>query len=134
MENIFIGLLTFFSGVIFFGSILTASMIGLAERRREVATFRVLGYTEWQIGGLFLRESLIVNLLGTLLGLPLGYLLTVLISHYYDTELFRFPVVSSPAVWINTLLLSVAFALMAHLFVQRTVNRTDWLEALNVKE
>ncbi len=134
VQDIFIGLLTLFAGVIFFGSILTASMIGLAERRREVATFQVLGYTEWQIGGLFLRESLLVNFAGTLAGLPLGYLLTVLISHYYNTELFRFPVVSSPAVWINTLLLSLAFALLAHGVVQREVHRTDWLDALNVKE
>ncbi len=134
VQNIFIFLLTIFAGVIFFGSILTASMIGLSERRREVATFEVLGYSHWQVGGLFLRESLIVNLAGTIVGLPLGYLLTVLISVYYNTELFRFPVVWSPSVWINTLLLSLLFALVAHLFVHRAVQRLNWVEALNVKE
>jgi putative ABC transport system permease protein len=134
VQNIFIVMLTFFAGVIFFGSILTASLIGLAERRREVATFEVLGYTQWQIGGLFLRESLLVNLMGAVCGLPLGYLLTYLISVYYDTELFRFPVLAPPRVWINTLVLSIAFALLAHLFLQRAVSRTDWVEALNVKE
>jgi putative ABC transport system permease protein len=134
IQNIFIVVLTLFAGVIFFGSILTASMIGLAERRREVATFQVLGYTEWQIGGLFLRESLLVNSLGTIAGLPLGLGLAHLIAFYYNTELFRFPVATTPWVWINTMLLSLLFALLAHAFVQRAVHRVDWVDALNVKE
>ena len=68
----FIVFLVLFAGVIFFGSILTASLISLAERQREVATLRVLGYGPWRIGGLLLRESMIVTVLGTLLGMPLG--------------------------------------------------------------
>ena len=32
-----------------------------------------MGYGPWEIGGLFLRENLTVNLCGTLLGLPFGF-------------------------------------------------------------
>ncbi|NIP84086.1 MAG: FtsX-like permease family protein, partial [Planctomycetales bacterium] len=117
VQNIFIGLLTLFAGVIFFGSILTASMIGLAERQREVATLEVLGYTPWQIGGLFLRESALVNLSGAVIGLPLGYLLTQLLAWYYDTELFRFPVIWSTEIVTKALLLAMTFTLLAHLIV-----------------
>jgi putative ABC transport system permease protein len=123
-----------FAGVIFFGSILNASLISLAEREREVATLRVLGYGPWRIGSLLLRESMIVTLAGTLLGMPLGYLLSVLLSVMYDTELFRFPVIATPGTWIWTLVLAVVFALSAHLFVQRTIHRMDWLDALKAKE
>jgi putative ABC transport system permease protein len=133
-QKIFIGLLVFFAGVIFFGSILNSSLIGLAERQREVATFRVLGYGPRQVGGLFLRESLAINTAGTLLGLPLGYLLTQAMARAYETELFRIPVVSEPWVWATTLVLSVAFGLIAHVFVQRAIDRMNWREALNVKE
>jgi putative ABC transport system permease protein len=133
-QRIFIGLLIFFAGVIFFGSILNSSLIGLAERTREVATLRVMGYTETQVGGLFLRESLVINSLGTLLGLPLGYGLTILMSWSYDTELFRFPVVFSARTAGWTVLLSVVFGLAAHTIVQRTINRLNWREALNVRE
>ncbi|MGE3405644.1 MAG: ABC transporter permease [Pirellulales bacterium] len=133
-QRIIIGILIMFAGVIFFGSILNSSLISLAEREREVATFRVLGYTEWQIGGLFLRESLVINTLGTLLGLPLGYKLTELMAWSYETELFRIPVISRPYIWWTTLLLSLVFGLIAHLCVQRAINRLNWREALNVKE
>jgi putative ABC transport system permease protein len=133
-QRIFIGFVVIFAGVIFFCSLLNASMISLAERRREVATLRVLGYTEWQVGGLFLRESLIVNSIGTLLGLPLGYLLAWTLSVLYDTEMFRFPLVSPPWVWYGTLLAAVAFAIVAHIVVQRAITRLDWLDASKTQE
>lgn len=131
---IFIVILAVFAGVVFLGSILNSSLVSLAEREREVATLRVLGYGPWQIGSLLLRESLIVTLVGTVLGMPLGYALSVLVAMAYDTELFRFPVVSSAGTWIWTVVLAVSFALLAHLAVQRTVHRMDWLEALQAKE
>ena len=123
-----------FAGIVFFGSILNSSMVSLAERTREVATLRVLGYGPWQIGNLLLRESMIVTLIGTALGMPIGYGLSVLVAMAYDTEMFRFPVVSSAGTWIWTVVLSVLFALLAHLAVQRTIHRMDWLEALQAKE
>jgi len=131
---VFIVILLLFAGVVFFGSILNSSLVSLAERGREVATLRVLGYGPWQLGSLLLRESLIVTLVGTVLGMPLGYELTVLIAMFYDTEMFRFPVVYSAGTWIWTAAAAVTFALLAHGLVQWTIHRMDWLEALQAKE
>jgi putative ABC transport system permease protein len=133
-QRIFISLLVVFAGVIFFCGLLNASLISLAERRREVATLRVLGYGPWQVGGMFLRESLITNGVGTLVGMPLGYALSGIIAIMYNTDLFRFPLVAPPVVWLTTTGLSVAFALSAHGFVQRSVHRLDWLEASKTRE
>jgi putative ABC transport system permease protein len=130
----FVGVFVLFAGIVFFGSILNASLISLAERQREVATLRTLGYGPWQIGSLLLRESLIVTLIGTVLGMPVGYLLAELAALSYESEMFRFPVVSSAATWIWTLVLAILFTLAAYLFVQRSIHRMDWLEALKAKE
>jgi putative ABC transport system permease protein len=120
--------------VVFFGSIMNSSLVSLAERGREAATLRVLGYGPWQLGSLLLRESLIVTLIGTVLGMPLGYELTVLMAMFYDTEMFRFPVVCSAGTWIWTAAAAVTFALLAHALVQWTIHHMDWLEALQAKE
>ncbi len=132
--NVFIFVLVGFAGVIFFGSILNASLVSLAERQREVATLRVLGYGPWQIGSLLLRESLVLTALGTVLGMPIGYLLTVGMAMSYDSELLRFPVISSTSTWVVTAALAVLFTAAAYLFVQRAIHRMDWLEALQAKE
>ena len=133
-QAVFIGMQILLAGVVFFGSILNASLINLAERQREVATLRVLGYSSWQVGGYFYRESLIVNLIGTALGLPLGYLLTVAMVQAYDNELLRIPVVSPPRVWFITIALSIGFGTLAHAVVQRSIVRMNYVEALQMKE
>jgi putative ABC transport system permease protein len=129
------GVLIVAAGLILFGTALNASLVGLAERRREIATLLVLGYTPKDVGRLFLREGLLVQLSGTLAGLPLGYLFYHgLIARVQDTEMFRLPAVDPTAAFLGAFLLSVVFALITHAVVQRAINRMDWLEALNVRE
>jgi putative ABC transport system permease protein len=123
------------AGLILFGSTLNSALVGLAERRREVATLIVLGYTPKAVGRLFLREGLLVHLAGTLVGLGGGYgLYRGVIARLQDTELFRLPAVDPVPAWTAAFLLSLTFGLASHLVVQRAIERIDWLDALNVRE
>lgn len=133
-QTVFIALLVLFAGIVFFGSILNASLVSLAERQREVATLRVLGYGPWQVGGILLRESMITTIFGTLLGMPLGYLLCLASAEAYGSDLFRLPIIATPGMWILTMTMAIVFGLLTHLFVQRAINKMDWLEALKVQE
>ena len=72
--------------------------------------------------------------LGALAGMPLGYLMTVGMAEMYESEMFRFPVVSTASTYVYTLVMAVVFAVLAHLLVQREISRMDWLEALKAKE
>ena len=60
-QRIMISIIVTFSGIVFFGSIVNASLISLAEQIRQVATFRALGYSPWQVGGMFLRENMLLS-------------------------------------------------------------------------
>lgn len=122
------------AGVMSFGSILTASLIAISERRREIATLIAMGHDKARVGGIFLRESLVINVVGALLGLPLGWWFSVWLVKYNSREAYRLPEVTSPQSAALTLVLAIAFTLTAHMIVQRSVNRLDWLEALNAKE
>jgi putative ABC transport system permease protein len=133
-QAIMIGTLTVFAGIMFFGSIVNASLVNLAERQREVATLLALGYSPGQVGGLFLRESMLVNLVGAVLGLPVGWLLMWLTTNAFSNDMIRLPVVTAPWVVWATLALAVVFGLAAHAVVQRSINRLDVVEALKVKE
>lgn len=133
-QGIVIDLLALFAGVVFFGSIFNTSLVSLAERQREIATLRVLGYGPWEIGSLLFRESMITTVLGTVLGMPLGYWLTVAIAQAYASDLFRLPVVATPALWIKTMVFALGFGLLTHLLVQKQIHDMDWLDALKTQE
>lgn len=127
-------MLVLFAGVIFFGSVLNTSMVNLAERQSEVATLLAIGYSPWQLGGMFFRESLVTNLPGALLGLPFGYLLMWLTAWSYNNDTLRMPVMSAPWVWWLTLGLAALFALSAQLVVQWNILTMNVVETLKVKE
>jgi len=133
-QSVIINLFVVFTGIVFFGSILNASLVSLAERQRELATLRVLGYSPWEVGRLLLRESLITTSLGALLGMPVGYGLTMTIAVAYASDLFRLPLVAPMGMWIKTLLFAVGFGLLTHIVVQKQVDNMDWLDALQTKE
>jgi hypothetical protein len=77
---------------------------------------------------------MLTNVAGTLVGLPLGYALNYGITLAYDTEMFRIPLVDPTRVWLFVTALGIGFGLLAHLFVQRSIHKMDWLEALNARE
>ncbi|MFO0915790.1 MAG: FtsX-like permease family protein [Pirellulales bacterium] len=127
-------LLIAFAGLLFCGSMITASLISLAERRQELATLRVLGYRPGEIGSLFLRESLLINSIGILLGLPVGYEFARFVNHAVATETTRLPFVvhTSSIGW--TVALGFLFTFVAYIPVARAVRKMDWCGAINVKE
>jgi putative ABC transport system permease protein len=134
LMNVTTMVLILFAGVIFFGSILNGSLIALAERAREIATFRALGYRRFEVGTIFLRENLLVNLTGAVLGLPLGWLMLYGLAVGFQNDLYAMPCIVFPITWILTPGIALAFALLAHLVVQRDINRQDWQEAIRLKE
>lgn len=53
-----------------------ALSVSVAERRHDIGILRSVGATRLQVAGLFVNEALVLGMVGSLLGLPLGLLLT----------------------------------------------------------
>ncbi|HOA51733.1 MAG TPA: ABC transporter permease [Thermogutta sp.] len=123
-----------FAGALFFGAILNGAIISLEERRRELATFYVMGYTPWQIGGLLGRESVVVVIGGLILGIPVGYFFARLVVASYQSEVLRMPLLFPPQVWIQTAIWGCLFSLVSHFVVQIMIHRSRWAEAVKVAE
>jgi len=123
-----------FAGVIFFGSTLNGTLISLEERRREAATLRVMGCTDAEVGALFLRETLLVTLAGTVLGPPLGIVALNFFMTIVRTDAFSFVADLRPESVLYTLLTALSFIFACHAVTRRILARLDWREALNVRE
>lgn len=131
---VMIYMIILFAGIIAFGSILNHSLICLSERKRQISTMRVMGYTPWEVGGIFLRENLLLNMMGALVGLPLGWLLSYGMVFEMTSDFYRFPLVIYPRSYFLTILLCLVFSLVTHLYVQRKIGQVNWIQELNVRE
>ncbi len=123
-----------FAAVIFFGAIVNGTLIAIAERNREMATFRTMGYFENEVGKLFLRENMLTNIIGTLLGLGVGYWMLTLSMKGFVSDAYSFPAEVTPLSFVYTMLLAIMFVLLAHMFVLRKLKQQNWVEALSLKE
>ena len=126
--------LIFFAAIIFFGSILNAALISISERKREIATYRVLGYRPTEVGFFFLLETLIVNMSGAIIGLPIGYYMLFGTCHTFNNDMFSMPCIINFQSYITTLILSFIFIFSSYLIIQKTINKLNWPDALKSKE
>lgn len=58
--------------------------MNIGERKREIATLKVLGYRDFEVSGYIFREIFIMAVFGVIIGLPLGYGLMAFVFSYLD--------------------------------------------------
>lgn len=127
-------ILAFLAGSIAFGSVLNTALVSVSERRREIATLRVIGYTPGQVGAVFSAESGMTNAVGILLGIAGGVGLIYAVATAFDTELFRFPVIVLPSKVLGSAGMMAIFVAAAQGIILVLMRRFEPLEALKVKE
>jgi len=125
------GVLLLFSGLLCMIVIYNITNINVSERTREIATLMVLGYRKDEVSGYIYREIYIMAIIGALLGLPAGVGFTQFVFKYMN-----FGSLSNTNWWayIVTPILTVFFAILATLFLNRKIIKTDMNESLKVLE
>jgi putative ABC transport system permease protein len=125
-----IGIMMTLSGVVAFAVVYNNARIAFAERARELATFRILGFTRNEVARLLVGETGIL----TLMALPLGWILGVgfclLINQAFSTDLFRIPFILTPqSLAFSALGVLLATGISMMLIVRR-LGRLDMVSAL----
>ena len=123
-----------FASVIAFGVIYSCALITLAERSRDLATMRVLGFTRNEVSRVLLGELAVITLAALPIGLPLGYGLSYFATLALDTETHRFPLVISRATYAYATTVILAAAGISASVVIRKIYGLDMIAVLKVKE
>jgi len=122
------------SGAITFGIVYNSARIAFAERERELASLRVLGFTRGEVSYILLGE---LGLL-TVLALPPGFLVGRMLSAWLVAslphELFRIPLVLEPATYALAAAVVLAAAVLSSLLVRRRVDGLDLVAVLKTRE
>jgi putative ABC transport system permease protein len=130
--NLFGVLALFMGGFIIFNTFRTV----VAERRRDIGMLRAIGANRRTIIGMIIAEGTLQGLLGSAVGLALGYALVVggvklaspYLSRYINLKISA-PVVS-PLLVVGCVLLGVGITVLAALLPARNAGRVTPLEAM----
>jgi putative ABC transport system permease protein len=125
---------TGFAALIVFGVIYNNARISLAERARDLASLRVLGYRRSEVSYILLGELAILVIAGLPLGIGFGYWLSSWLSARLGGDLFIIPFGLSAATIAQAVLIILFAALASALFVRRRLDRLDLVAVLKTRE
>jgi putative ABC transport system permease protein len=123
-----------FATVVAFGVVYNNARISLAERGRELATLRVIGFSEREVASVLVAELIVLTLIAVPLGLLLGTGFATGIVGMVNTETVRLPLVLKPSNYaFATLTVAIASTLSA-LVVLRRLKQINLVSALKAPE
>lgn len=119
-----------FATVVAFGIVYNSARISLSERARELATLRVLGFTQREVGGVLVGELVVLTLVALPAGLVLGSFAAGAILTTVNTETVRLPLILTPANYAFAVLVVAASTTASAWLACRRLNRLDLVGSL----
>jgi putative ABC transport system permease protein len=120
--------------IVAFGVLHNAARISLSERGRELASLRVIGFTQGEVSYILLGELALLVLAALPAGCVLGYGLAWFMSAAMETKLFRIPFVISPSTFGIAMTVALASAVASGIAVYRRIGRLDLVAVLKTRE
>ncbi len=120
--------------VITFGIVYNAARISLAERARDLASLRVIGFSRGETAFVLLGELAVVTLVALPVGALLGYYLSFGVAVGFSTDLYQIPAVFDAASYGQAMLVVLGAALVSGWLVKRDLDRTALVDALKTRE
>src|SRR5690606_8638837 len=127
-------IISLLGGIIAFGVIYNTARISLAERGRDLASLRVLGYSHNEVAHILLGELAILLMVGIPLGWAIGLGLANLIITALQTELYRVPLIITGRTLALAANVMVASALLSGFITWLRLRKLDLVAVLKTRE
>ncbi|MDR2654932.1 MAG: FtsX-like permease family protein [Oscillospiraceae bacterium] len=132
--DIIVYFLIFAAAVLAFVVLYNLSAINIAERMRELCTFKVLGFNNWELTGYIGRENVILTVAGILIGLGGGIFLCRYVVDSVEVNALMFGRDISQGSFIFAAALTLAFTLLANFVMMFSMKKINMVEALKAND
>lgn len=122
------------AAVITFGIVYNAARIAYAERARDLASLRVIGFTKGETAFVLLGELAVVSIVALPVGALLGYFLSFAIAEGFSSDLYQIPVIFSPESYGIAAIAVLLAAIISGWLVKYDMDRTELVSALKTRE
>lgn len=125
---------TILASSIALGVVYNAARIALAERGRELASLRVLGFTRAEVSWILLGELGLLTVCAIPLGFGIGLGLCWLLAQTWQIDLFRLPFAIEPRTFAFAAAVVLLSAAGSGLLVRRQLDKLDLVGVLKTRE
>ena len=126
--------LNLFASLIAIGLVYNSARVALSERGHELASLRVLGFSQREIGFMLLGEQMLLALVSIPLGFLVGYAFCAGLTAAMQTELYRMPLVVRPQTYALAALIVGLASGVTGMLVYRQLSRLDLVAVLKTRE
>ena len=126
--------MTAFAAVLVVGVVYNSARIALSERGNELASLRVLGFSNAEVTLLLLGEQAILTLVAIPVGFGLGIAICRMLIPVFDRELFRLPFVLTAGTFGFAALVTLCSAVLSGCLVMRRIFGLDLISVLKSRE
>ena len=120
--------------IVAFGVVYNSARIALSERQRDLATLRVVGFSQREVASVLLGELTILVLTAIPIGFGLGRLLTTGIFKSLSTETVRLPLRITPPTYLVAMLVVLTAAAASFWVVSRLLSKLDMVGVLKARD
>ena len=132
--NLIQGIYFVFATVVAFGVVYNNAYISLAERARELATLRVIGFSKAEVGAVLITELVVLAVIAVPCGLLLGTLFSIGILQQVNTESVRVPIVLTTQNFARAVLIVALASVASAVFVLRKLGTLNLIATLRAPE
>jgi putative ABC transport system permease protein len=122
------------SAVLAIAVVYNGARVALAERARDLASLRVLGFTRGEVWRILVGEMAIAVGAGVPLGILIGRALAGLTSNALSADEARIPFVIAPGIYAFAALVVIVASLVSAAQLRRLIERLDLVEVLKTRE
>ncbi|MBR6366419.1 MAG: FtsX-like permease family protein [Lachnospiraceae bacterium] len=132
--NLVVVVLIVSAGLLAFVVLYNLNNINITERRREMATIKVLGFFDGEVAAYVYRDSVLLTLFGCIFGVFCGYVLHRFVIETVEIDLMMFGRHISFMSVVFSILLTIVFSVIVQLIMYRKLRKIDMVESLQSVE
>jgi putative ABC transport system permease protein len=125
---------TLLAGTIAFGAVYNSARIALAERSRELASLRVLGFTRGEIAYILVGELMALVVIGIGFGFFVGRGICALFAEAISSDIYRVPLVLEPSTYASGAAVVLASGVISSMVIKRRLDGLDLVQVLKTRE
>lgn len=108
--------------------------INICERKKELATIKVLGFYDKEVSSYIFREINILTIIGIVVGIPMGIALNTFVIKTAEVGGMMFGREIYFSSYVISIIITILFTVVVNLIMRRSIKKIDMVESMKAND